>query len=134
MNTTTPGFVTGPPRLWLRFEGLAVLALTALVYARGGYSWGLFALLFLAPDLSFLAYLVSARVGAGAYNAVHSHVAPLALAGWALVSGRPLAVALIWTAHIGFDRLLGYGLKYPTAFRDTHLGQLPGRRDQGATG
>ena len=30
-------------------------------------------------------------------------------------------VALIWLAHIGMDRLLGYGLKYPSAFKDTHL-------------
>ncbi len=134
MNFTPPGFVTGLPRLWLRLEGLAVLAFSAWLYARGGHSWVLFALLFLAPDLSFLAYLAGARVGAAAYNAVHSYVAPLTLAGWALLSGRPATVALIWAAHIGFDRFVGYGLKYSTAFRDTHLGPLASPRDRGAAG
>lgn len=103
-----------------------------LALADGGNSW--YVLPFLAPDLSFLAYLAGAPVGAAACNAVHSHVAPLALAAWALVSERPATVALIWMAHIGFDRLLGYGLKYSTAFRDTHLGQLAGRRDREAAG
>ena len=134
MNASPPGFVFGPPRVWLRLEGLAVLAFSAWLYARGGHFWGLFALLFLAPDLSFLAYLAGARVGAAAYNAAHSYVAPMALAGWALVSERPATVALIWMAHIGFDRLLGYGLKYSTAFRDTHLGRLAGRRDREVAG
>ena len=32
-----------------------------------------------------------------------------------------LAVGLVWLAHIGIDRALGYGLKYPTHFEDTHL-------------
>lgn len=130
MNVSTPGFVVGTPRVWLRLEGLAVLAFSAWLYARGGYSWSLFALLFLAPDLSFLGYLAGARVGAAAYNAVHNYVAPLALAGWSLVSDRPATVALIWMAHIGFDRLMGYGFKYSTSFRDTHLGQLGDRRDR----
>jgi hypothetical protein len=50
-----------------------------------------------------------------------------ALAAWALLTGRPPVAATIWVAHIGFDRMLGYGLKYPTAFSDTHLGRI-GRR------
>jgi hypothetical protein len=92
MTVSPPGFVVGPPRVWLRVEGLAVLAFSAWLYARGGYSWGLFALLFLAPDLSFLAYLGGARVGAAAYNAVHSYVGPLALAAWTLASEQPYMV------------------------------------------
>jgi hypothetical protein len=32
-----------------------------------------------------------------------------------------VAVALIWFAHISMDRTVGYGLKYPTSFKDTHL-------------
>jgi hypothetical protein len=32
-----------------------------------------------------------------------------------------LLLSLIWTAHIGFDRLLGFGLKYSNRFKDTHL-------------
>ncbi len=115
---------SGAVRLWLRLEGLAVLAAAVLVYARTGHSWWLFVVLFLAPDISFVGYGWGPRVGAAIYNACHSFIAPLALGCGMWVAGHSLAIPLIWTAHIGFDRLLGYGLKYPTAFGDTHLGKL----------
>ena len=41
----------------LRLEGLAVAAVTAVLYARTGASWWLFAALWLMPDLSMLGYL-----------------------------------------------------------------------------
>jgi hypothetical protein len=93
----------------------------------------LFALLFFAPDLSFLAYFISPRIGAIAYNLVHTTLAPLALLALAIWLQNPasLSIALIWLAHIGADRALGYGLKYATDFSDTHLGRI-GRR-QGRT-
>jgi hypothetical protein len=97
------------------------------LYQRGGHSWALLAALFLLPDLSFAGYLAGPRAGAVAYNAMHSYVGPLALAIGFAATGRPPVIALIWGAHIGFDRLLGYGLKYPSAFADTHLGPI-GRR------
>ena len=118
--------VAGAPRLILRFEGAALLAAAAFGYWMTGASWWLFAVLFLVPDVSFAAYLVNPRVGAAAYNAVHSTVGPILLGISGLWFGPALAisVALIWLAHCGFDRLLGYGLKYPTAFQDTHLGRI----------
>lgn len=118
------GAVAGSVRLWLRLEGLAVAAIGVYLYARGDHSWLLFAALFLAPDVSFAAYLGGPRIGALGYNLLHSYVGPLALAAISLGSGWSPAVALIWTTHIGFDRMLGYGLKYPAAFRDTHLGVI----------
>jgi hypothetical protein len=124
MTPLTSGAVIGSVRRWLRIEGLAALALALFLYARGGHSWRLFAVLFLAPDLSFAGYLAGARVGAAIYNALHSYVGPLVFAGVLLVTGRPATVPLIWAAHIGFDRFLGYGLKYPSAFGDTHLGAI----------
>jgi hypothetical protein len=126
------GAVAGAPRVWLRLEGAAALALAGLLYARGGHSWLLFAALFLAPDLSFAAYLAGPRAGAWAYNAAHSYVGPALAAGAALLGGRPAVVALIWAAHVGFDRALGYGLKYPSGFGDTHLGPLRGGRARAA--
>ncbi|HEX5831744.1 MAG TPA: DUF4260 domain-containing protein [Gemmatimonadaceae bacterium] len=116
--------MTGAPRVWLRVEGLAVLALAILLFARGGHSWPLLAALFLVPDLSFVAYLGGTRVGAAVYNLAHSYVGPALAAAAALLTGRPPVIAIIWAAHIGFDRALGYGLKYPTAFSDTHLGRI----------
>jgi len=128
MTTSPPGAVTGAPRIWLRLEGLAVLALAAFLYQRGGHSWLLFAALFLAPDLSFAAYLAGPRAGAVGYNVAHSYLGPAFAAMLALATGRPPVVAVIWAAHIGFDRALGYGLKYPSGFADTHLGRLGGGR------
>lgn len=118
------GAVHGPVRLWLRLEGLCVLAAAAYAYAHSGRSWLLFAALFLVPDLSFAGYAAGPRAGAIVYNLAHSYAGPLILGVAAAATGTTLAWALIWTAHIGFDRALGYGLKYPTAFADTHLGRI----------
>ncbi|HEY1902385.1 MAG TPA: DUF4260 domain-containing protein [Terracidiphilus sp.] len=121
---------TSAVRMILRLEGLAAAALTAVLYARTGASWWLFAALWLAPDLSLLGYLGSAKTGARVYNAIHSYITPatLALAALLLRSAALLPFALIWINHIGVDRMLGYGLKYPEGFKWTHLGMLGGRR------
>jgi len=83
----------------------------------------MFLLLLLAPDLSMLGYLANPRLGSTIYNLAHTYVLPLALAGIGLEANFHVCVllSLIWSAHIGVDRLLGYGLKYPTVFKDTHL-------------
>jgi hypothetical protein len=111
------------PRSLLCLEGATVFMVSLFFYHSTHASWLQFALLFFVPDVSMLGYLVNARVGAISYNAVHSYVVPLIMATWSLGTDHAtvLAVALIWIAHIGFDRVLGYGLKYPTGFRDTHL-------------
>ncbi len=115
--------VTGGVKRMLQLEGVALLALAAGLYAHLIGDWRMFAILFLAPDVAFAAYLFGPRIGALGYNAVHSTIGPVALAAAAVMLNvhLALAVALIWLAHIGFDRALGYGLKYATAFGDTHL-------------
>ena len=114
--------------LYLRLEGLALGLLCVWLYSSQQQPWWLFALLFLAPDLSMLGYLAGPRVGALAYNVVHSWalVAILALAGSYLWGGNSLLLplAFILGAHIGLDRALGYGLKLPTGFHDTDLGRI----------
>ena len=121
-----PPGVDGVPRIVLRAEGAAILGIALLLYAIRGDSWGLLLALFLAPDLSLLAYLGGPRAGSIGYNLAHTLVAPLLLAAAGLLWPAPavLALALIWTAHIGFDRLLGYGLKYGAGFGYTHLGRV----------
>lgn len=111
---------------WQRLEGLALLGLAALAYGRLGPGWGMFAILFLTPDLSFFGYLAGPRIGALTYNLAHSLIGPLLLAGAGLFADQSLilALSLIWLAHIGFDRALGYGLKSPEAFGVTHLGLI----------
>src|SRR5262245_51908498 len=108
-----------PTVVYLRLEGLALGLLCVWLYALAGQSWWLFAVLLLAPDLSMLGYLLGPRVGALAYNIVHSWVlaAALGVISWHLwgTNSVGLSLALILGAHIGLDRALGYGLKLPTS-------------------
>jgi hypothetical protein len=112
----------GPATL-LRAEGVALLALSVMLYWINGESWLLFGVLLLAPDLSMLGYLAGPKVGAAIYNAFHAYAMPAVVGALGMIFASPMAmaVALIWFAHIGMDRTVGYGLKYPTSFKDTHL-------------
>ena len=130
--STVPGFVTAGPKVLLRLEGLAMLIAGVVGYRALGGTWGFFAAAFLVPDRSMLGYLAGAKVGAFFYNAAHSLIGPALLAGLGLLTGSSLALwcTLIWVAHIGFDRAMGYGLKYGSTFFDTHLGKV-GRQQPG---
>lgn len=111
------------PKTVLRIEGLALFgATTAAFFALEAPLW-LFLVLALAPDLSMLGYLAGPRIGSQLYNAFHTYTAPIVLGIAGLVLGVPPLgwVALVWAAHIGIDRAIGYGLKYPTGFKHTHL-------------
>jgi uncharacterized protein DUF4260 len=110
-------------RLLLRLEGLAIAIAALVLFAELDASWWIFAAVILAPDLAFAGYAAGPRVGAATYNLTHNLILPIALGTTGVVadSDPTSAVALVWLAHIGVDRLLGYGLKYATAFRDTYL-------------
>lgn len=112
--------------LLLRAEGLVVLAGALALYALGGYGWLAFILLLFAPDLTMTGYLLNPRAGSIIYNLGHTYSLPLALALVSLGAGFEPGqqLALIWLAHIGLDRALGYGLKYATSFKDTHLARV----------
>lgn len=126
MAAPVDGAVRGGVRVLLRVEATLLFALSLWAYHLHGAGWGVFALCFLLPDLAFLGYLAGPRVGALAYNTTHALVGPLLLLALGAGGGvRPLlAAGLIWIAHVGFDRMLGYGLKYPAGFRETHLGRI----------
>ena len=119
-------FLRRPVAMTLQAEGAALGILCTYLYAQTGTGWGMFAVLLLVPDLLMLGYLAGPRWGALCYNMSHSTVLPIALAGtgWATQAPMMLGVALIWGAHIGFDRAIGYGLKYASGFRATHLGRV----------
>jgi len=114
------------PRLFLRLEGLALFAaaVAAYIYLRGS-AW-LFIVLLLAPDLALLAYLANPKLGSVVYNLAHTILVAGLLCAAALLlnSESLLLIGLIWLAHIGMDRAVGYGFKYPTSPKDTHLGRV----------
>ncbi|MFY7921873.1 MAG: DUF4260 domain-containing protein [Gemmatimonas sp.] len=129
------------PVLLLRVEGLALLAVAATAYdwhhgaVAGAPGWGLFFAAFLLPDVAMLGYVRSTRVGAWCYNLAHTESLPALALGAGIVMRTPMmtAAALIWLAHIGFDRLAGYGLKFAEGFGRTHLGDLPSRASRRTT-
>jgi hypothetical protein len=125
-----PGTAAGGVRWTLRLEGLAVGLAALVVYSVLGSGWTRFALLILVPDLSMLAYAAGPKIGAAVYNIVHTYIGPLLLAGLGHWFGSAIApaIAAIWAAHIGFDRALGFGLKYAQGFGFTHLGTMGDRR------
>lgn len=108
----------------LHLEGFAALAAAVALYF--GYldgHWIPFAIFLLAPDITMVGYLRDTRLGAALYNAAHNYVVPIALAGAGFALDMPVltGAGLILAAHVGMDRALGYGLKFPTRFKDTHL-------------
>ncbi len=111
------------PNLFLRLEGLTIFIGAVLLFWQQGGSGLIFAVLLFAPDLSMLGYLINPRVGAVTYNLVHTYLPPAALLliGVALNTSTLIQLAAIWFAHIGMDRTVGYGLKYATAFKATHM-------------
>jgi hypothetical protein len=119
-------FVTGKPKLWLRIEGFVLLISTILLFAGQHQKWWLYPALLLVPDIFMLGYLRDKKVGAFLYNIGHSYTLPALViySGWHRQHPMSIAIGLIWLGHIGWDRFFGYGLKYDSGFKDTHLGSL----------
>ena len=128
--TTTPGTTNGGVRTVLRLEALGVLILALAANAKWGVGWGRFALFFFVPDLSMLGYFAGPRFGAVSYNVGHSYLGGMACLALGVLLPEPLFVdaAILWFAHVGFDRALGYGLKYSAGFGTTHLGLIGKKR------
>jgi len=149
VQTSQSGAVTGGVKWILRLEGLTIFLFAAFIlknFIGMGIPLYTMVLLFLAPDLSFLGYLISKRVGAICYNLMHSYITAFIFGylflflgqyvmstkynffpeAWNEMSIGYLAyiIMLIWIAHIGVDRALGFGLKYSEGFEFTHLGIL----------
>ena len=117
------GSVTGQVKFILRAEGFLVLLSSIFIYYTLEYSWKSFFILFFLPDISFAGYLLGSGLGSLAYNLLHSYILPIILGLITWYYQREVNyLVLIWVAHIGFDRFLGYGLKYESGFKFTHLG------------
>jgi hypothetical protein len=111
------------PRALLHVEGAAVAIASIALYFNADYPWWLLVVLVLAPDLSMVGYVAGPTVGAAAYDVAHTYTLPIVLGTIGVIAGAETAVqvSLIWLTHIGVDRAIGYGLKYPSGFKDTHL-------------
>jgi hypothetical protein len=111
------------PGVLLRAEGLAVAVAAIALYFHADYPWWLLVALMLAPDLSMVGYLAGPVVGAATYDVAHTYALPIVLVTVGVIADAELAIqlGLIWFTHIGVDRAVGYGLKYPSGFKDTHL-------------
>jgi uncharacterized protein DUF4260 len=121
-----PGMTNGAVRTWLRLEGLAAFAAGLALFGATGGNWLLVVPLLLLPDVSAAGFLAGQRVGTFTYNLVHNWVpglAVLALGTW-LASPAIVLAGSILVAHVGMDRAVGYGLKLPSSFHDTHLGRM----------
>jgi len=118
------GDVTGKPKWWLRLDGAVLFTASIILFALTHQRWWIYPVLLFVPDIFMIGYLRNSRIGAFFYNAGHSYFLPslLTLYGW----HHPLclAIGLIWLGHVGFDRMAGYGLKYDSHFKHTHLGDL----------
>jgi hypothetical protein len=124
--SSSAGMTNGAVRAWLRLEGLAAFVAGLALYAAVGGNWLLFVPLLLAPDISAAGFLAGPRVGTFTYNAIHTWLPGLAVLGlgaW-LASPGVVIVGAVLIAHVGMDRAVGYGLKLPSAFGDTHLGRM----------
>lgn len=113
-------------RYILQFEGAAILALSIYIYAQMAASWWLFGLLILAPDIAMFGYLFGLKIGSFCYNLAHNYIIPAVLIalGIYMKNDSLIHIGIIWFAHIGMDRMIGYGLKYSSGFKHTHLSEL----------
>ncbi|AJH74196.1 MULTISPECIES: DUF4260 domain-containing protein [Bacillus cereus group] len=110
----------------IHFEGLVVFLAAIYTYSLYEFSWIIFWVFLLAPDLSMLAYGINNQVGANIYNLFHTYIISILIViiGVYFKIDTVIMIGLIWTAHIGMDRMFGYGLKYETDFKDTHIQRL----------
>lgn len=119
-------FITGKPKLWLRLDGIVLFTATTFLFAAEHVHWWIYPALLFVPDIFMVGYFFSTRLGAFLYNAGHSYFLPALMIYIAWANHHPMAIAigLIWLGHVGFDRFFGYGLKYDSSFKETHLGAL----------
>ena len=131
--SSAEGVVAGAPRRWLGLEGLVLLAGALIAFGALGQPWWLVPAAILAPDIAMTGYAAGPRPGAHLYNLTHATPLPAVMlgAGYWQADRLVMALALIWLAHIGLDRLLGTGLKYNDRFTHTHLGDRPDARQPG---
>ncbi|MEX0722291.1 MAG: DUF4260 domain-containing protein [Gracilimonas sp.] len=116
-------------KILLTLEELALFIGSVILFGLATeYSWWMYALLFFLPDVSFTAYFINTKIGSWFYNIFHHKgiMIVLILAGYFADIKWLLAVGIVFLGHSAFDRVFGYGLKFPDDFKHTHLGKIGG--------
>jgi len=110
----------------LKLEELLLFGLALFLFSGLDYGWGWYALLFFAPDLSMIGYVMNPRLGAWTYNLIHHKGISVALYVFGYLLSVPwlMFAGTILLGHSSLDRVLGYGLKHEDAFQNTHLGRI----------
>lgn len=119
-------------RRLLVLEEVGLLTLAIFLLSQLDYSWWIFPVLFFVPDVSLFAYAGGPRLGAIVYNLLHHRGVGIVayMLGVLVPSDLFQLVGLVILGHASFDRIFGYGLKYPDAFKHTHLGWIGGAPDR----
>jgi hypothetical protein len=128
--TALAGTVVGAPRVWLLLEGMTLLVGSLVAFSITHQSWWLAVSVILVPDVFAAGYAFGTRLGAHLYNVAHATPLPALLVGIGWWQDHPLVLAIgtIWLGHIGMDRMLTFGLKYPDSFQHTHLSRRAKQR------
>ncbi len=112
----------------LQLEEMAqmILGIAGLYFQSLHFSWWLWPILFLSPDISFLGYGINTTVGAIVYNIFHHKGIAMLMILLGLVSNQQafLIIGIVLFGHSSMDRFFGYGLKYSEGFKYTHLGKI----------
>ncbi len=110
----------------LKIEELAQFLFGIFLFAQLNYAWWWFPVLLFLPDIGMLGYIFNTKVGAITYNIFHHKAIAIAigLLGFYLANPLLILIGVILFSHASFDRIFGYGLKYPDSFKNTHLGKI----------
>lgn len=110
----------------LKLEEIAIFSLCVFLFNKLNFAWWWFPSLLLLPDIGMIGYAINPKIGAFTYNLLHHRLIAAIVAFYALTYGNEYGqlLAIILFAHISFDRILGYGLKYEDSFNNTHLGLI----------
>jgi hypothetical protein len=110
----------------IKLEELGLFVLGIYLFNQLEYAWWWFLVLILVPDLSMIGYTFGDKWGALCYNLFHHRgIAILVyLVGIYFHQNEIQLAGVILFSHSSMDRMFGYGLKYETGFKYTHLGLI----------
>lgn len=110
----------------LKLEEAGIFLLTIYLFSTLDFAWWWFPALLLVPDIGMIGYLINPKIGAFIYNLFHHQLVATGVAfyGLAFENEYWILAGIILFAHISFDRMMGYGLKFNDSFHHTHLGGI----------